>query len=720
MTTLEEPSGATTSATGAGTATTDANSTGWKALEQRVGPLYIRRLGVGMSDRKVWFLMDADLVFGGLSLAADGLGFGVSPDVLQGGDPQLEGALSGLAVAYTSPSLTVAGAIKKKPPDDKFDVNLSGGIIARTPKFSLEVLGNYQHARFGWFTLDVLGILGAPIGEPPVFVVTQLAGGFGYNSRLRVPTLAQVGEFPLLKALTDSNGGTETGTGGATGKGAATKAGAGDAAGQLLKLLGELRGDAGGTGWVTPAPGSFWAAAGLTFTACEMISGEAVLAVGFSGDVSITLAGHANASFPSLKDVPPQAALPRYSVVDVDVLVNYRTSTGLFAAEAALTARSFLLHPDCHLTGGLALYVWASGAHSGDFVLTVGGYPDHYPVPAHYPRVERVGVTWSPSADVAISGTAYCALTPQAVMAGGALDVSYHSGGLKAWLHASVHAIVAWAPFHFDVNVSVSVGVQYTFSTLGWQHTISAHVTVGLDVWGPPTGGLAHVDLTAVSFSVPFGQERPSKPAALDWKQVRAKLLPAQALCLSPLEGLKPSGDAMGVLEPTGDTAKAGKPSSGAKKRPDWHASASGFSFSVRCAVPATTMTFCEQPVELGAPPPLGVRPMRREQLVCLHDLSIRYQPATGGKERILNADELAGWTRTPVFGEVPAAIWGPPLEGDGQQMPDPDAGVLRGRVLGMTVTAHAPQLNGAITVPGKFLVSENKKAAGLPLRAKR
>ena len=47
--------------------------------------------------------------------------------------------------------------------------------------------------------------------------------------------------------------------------------------------------------------------------------------------------------------------------------------------QAQLTDNSWLLYPDVRLTGGFAYVIWFTGAHAGEFVLTMGGFhPDFH------------------------------------------------------------------------------------------------------------------------------------------------------------------------------------------------------------------------------------------------------------------------------------------------------------------------------------------------------
>ncbi|NYJ34519.1 DUF6603 domain-containing protein [Nocardiopsis aegyptia] len=725
-------SGAASSDEGEGTASGGDSkpSVSWKDVRRQLGPLDLRKIGLGHHDRKLWLMFDAGLAFAGLSAQTDGLGLGFSPAELRAGQFTPEPVLDGLTVAYSRPPLTLSGGFERWPADDEFDVRLGGTVNVSATKFSLEAVGSYQHARAGWFSLDVIGRLGVKFGEPPVFVVTGLMGGFGYNSRLRVPAITEIDSFPLLTAMTDTapehtkdgaegtkvdTGGTE-GTAGAKaevseagaeetkpaeagteGEGQTPKGGPDPASAvteRQTALLEQLRGE-GEDAWLVPAAGEFWAAAGLTFTAFEMISGEAVLAVGLGDDLSITLIGHADATFPSAKDVPGAAPATHYAVADMDLRVGYLRSQHLFSAEARLTDKTYVVSKDCRVTGGLALYTWMSGPHGGDFVLSIGGYPDGYPVPDHYPRVDRVAIDWTPSTGVVVHGEAYFALTPRAIMAGGALNVSYRSGGLHAWLDLAAHILIAWAPFHFDVGVSVSIGVEYTFHLLFWDVTVGAHFSVEVDLHGPPTGGRVTIDWTVISFHVDFGAPPQGALAQrLSWEEFSSKLLPDQHLMLTPLAGLHTEA-----------------PGTGAPGRESvWTVVAHGFSFGMRCAVPATQAHFCDRNITAAetAPEPVSVRPMGVRTTGAYHSVSV--ESLSGGEPRPLNEEELANWTTTVATGSVPAALWGSADD------TGPDHSLVKDQFLGLTCTVAGSARVGEIDLPASVLTATTEPTAPLPL----
>ena len=75
-----------------------------------------------------------------------------------------------------------------------------------------------------------------------------------------------------------------------------------------------------------------------------------------------------------------------------------------------------MIDPACHLTGGFAFYVWfGDNPHSGQFVLTLGGYHPDFSPPSYYPSVPRLGFNWPVSSEYGSSseGTLHLTKTGQ-------------------------------------------------------------------------------------------------------------------------------------------------------------------------------------------------------------------------------------------------------------------------------------------------------------------
>ncbi len=70
------------------------------------------------------------------------------------------------------------------------------------------------------------------------------------------------------------------------------------------------------------------------------------------------------------------------AVVQMTLLATYDPAEGVLGVQAQLTQNSFVLSKNCRLTGGFAFYSWFSGAHAGDFVVSLGGYHPNFSKPA--------------------------------------------------------------------------------------------------------------------------------------------------------------------------------------------------------------------------------------------------------------------------------------------------------------------------------------------------
>jgi hypothetical protein len=377
-----------------------------------------------------------------------------------------------------------------------------------------------------------------------------------------------------------------------------------------------------------------------------------------------------------------------------------------------------VIDPACKLTGGFAFYVWfGDNPHSGQFVLTLGGYHPQFSPPSYYPSVPRLGFNWPVSNEVSISGDAYFALTPSAVMAGAGLQVLFNSGDLSAWFKGQMDALITWAPFSYLIDISVDIGASYRMS-LGWlTTTFKVDLSADLTIWGPPMGGQAHVNWTVISFTVNFGASQNSAPAPLDWTNADGTgfaqtLLPhttpssqasrvmarvAQALApdaAPPAAAATPSGiytitvnDGLlkSFTDANGDTI--------------WVVRSNHFKFSAQSAIPSTDIAITpvtSQPPgaattirardvsPVGDSYSLAIRPMGAVLTSSIFTITMTNQDGT--------TYDLGGdFDHEPVLSSLPVAKWGQPLA-PGQQ-PEPNA-QLPGCVMGLQkLTPKMPAL---------------------------
>lgn len=274
---------------------------------------------------------------------------------------------------------------------------------------------------------------------------------------------------------------------------------------------------------------------GIPFFSIIMIDSFVRLAMTFDlNNYELNVQGIAGIVVPiKISDISPLAE------AKVTLKANFIPDEGFLKINTQLASDSFILSKNCHLTGGLAFYIWFLGKHAGDFVQTIGGYNPKFNVPTFYPKIPRVGFNWRVDSNISLKGDAYYALCSHALMAGGSLEATWHSGSLKAWFTAAADFVIAWQPYNYSVAIYADIGVSYTYHFFGTHH-IQAHVGADLSLWGPDFSGKAHVHLWIVSFTIKFGNAAPQKPQPNDWQTFKTSLLPADtSICtVSVTDGL--------------------------------------------------------------------------------------------------------------------------------------------------------------------------------------
>jgi DNA-binding beta-propeller fold protein YncE len=554
----------------------------------------------------VWVLFDASLGMAGLVLAVDGLGLGIPLS-----DPAHPAVrLDGFGVAYSKPPLAIKGALVNRPPDQTYELLVQGVLVLSAQKFGLTALGAYARARQSPHdpSMFLFGKATGRFGGPPPVQITGIMAGLGFNTSVHLPEGDRVLDFPFLKDLTST-----------------------DPDADPMEVLNGLMN--GPDAWVRPAVGQMWFAAGLAFSVFEFIQGQGLLVLEVGDDFAIALLGTAEARFP--KDIPVNP----YAQVRLGLSAKYRASEGVLKLTAQLAPGSYVIDRDCVLTGGFALYIWLDDAHAGDFVLTLGGYHPRFPVPRHYPTVPRLGFSWPVTRELTISGGAYFALTPGALMAGGALDVNYRSGDLHAWLTAHADMLIEWVPFRFDVEIGISIGVSYVLNLWLVRETIRVEVGATLRLWGPPTAGEVTVHLWFISFTVSFGSGPSQQDSPAPWSDVVKQLpAPQDAVRLTPMDGLSPAR--------AKDEHGTGM----------WIATPGAFSFAVRAAVPVTTLNLGEGSAATPIPGhEVNIRPRRDQGRHLDSVLTVTLFRGTVQQP-------LSDWYAGPgaqVRSSLPTALWG-------------------------------------------------------------
>jgi hypothetical protein len=661
----------------------------WFTIQKSFGPVTLSRIGAMYQSetQTLWFEIEGSLKLGPLTLSLAGLGIG-SP--LTTFEPRF--TLGGLGLAYNSPPLTIAGGFVNLVPPGSPTFAFAGGLTIGTSKFTLTAFGYYGNTT-GFPSLFIFGYLAAPIGGPPAFFVTGVALGFGYNSSLAIPEIDQIATFPFVQVLPGStNSNTDL-----FGKNPTP-----------LDVLEKILNPPSPPIWVMPKAGSLWFAAGITFTSFQLVNSQALVIVEVGDELVIALVGTARAQFPPATGM----ATPIYAYIELDLLVRFAPQEGVFSLQAVLAKSSFLLDKSCVLTGGFAFFVWfGENKHSGNFVLTLGGYNSGFTPPDYYPAVPIVGFHWSIDSSISIGGGVYFALTPAVLMAGGRFDATYQAGNLKAWFNAHADVIMRWKPFWLDAQIGITIGASYKIDLGLTTSTITAELGCDLELWGPPTGGFVSVDWYIISFTIPFGSSKTTAPTIHGWNDVQAML---------PNTGTEAAPNVVKITPGAGlATDTTSPPGSGPRRVADdpappgpWIVRGSQFGFATSTSIPVTTATIGGSQAFHGST--FNVHPLQWTDVSATHVLTVT---DSGGNDRSTSFQAAA------VTNGVPASLWGsPPESKDGPQVPSGKDLLVPNQIVGVSLQVNAPQIGasaGAIDIFANLSsVDLGLPGANLPLNS--
>ncbi len=667
-------------------------------IQRSLGPLQCEKLGLGWvqdssdsSKNRLSLLFDGGLKLGALNIELSGLSVGI-PVTTPGDFSKYKLDLNGLGISFKTTSVELSGAFLKLPKDPKakpprdYD-SYNGVVLLKAGTFALTALGSYAFVQDagqgdkGYASLFIFGILNGAIGGPGFFFVTGLAAGFGYNRRLMLPEQDGVPEYPLVAGASDPSklGAKKNAAGGWDAPSPAT----------ALNQISQL---------VPPERGQYWLAAGVRFTSFNLINSTALLVVGFGKELEIAILGLSWMSLPP--PVSPGASAPaiKYAYAELGIVIKILPAKGVFSATAILSANSFVIDPKCKLTGGFAFYVWfGDNTFAGQFVLTLGGYHPDFKSPDHFPRVPRLGFNWPLPGNVTISGEAYFALTPSAVMAGGGLQVLYHNGNLQAWFKAEMNALIVWAPFHYQLLIAVSLGASYRLNLLFVTITLKVELGASLKIWGPPMGGELYVSWYIISFTVGFGAAKTSSPPSLEWINKDGT---GFAQTLLPHKTLDPKVATLGpggAVEPDGvytvvvNNGLLKTITQGAATI--WVVRGNHFTFSAVTVIPTTAVEITPVPGEKAKTK--FTPPEKTDYFVCIRpmnaNLSASVFTLTLTDNTTHSTFDLAGkFDFDLAWRPVEAAKYGRPLGG---KTPDPNE-LLPKRLMGIeNVTAKPPVL---------------------------
>lgn len=503
-----------------------SDGTFWINIQKLIGFLYFRRLGIKYENGKLWFSLDCSLNAGYLKIDLMEGSIGTSLS-----DFHPEFRILGLGIEFKGPGLDIGGALFKSPsPEPNVDWEYAGGAVIRIMNYSLSAWGSYANIYTNpehtatTPSMFLFAQFNGTLGGPPFFVLTGLSGGFGYNSRLRLPQIKEVHEFPFVTSAFPS-------------KLKNTPVSSYDQS--PAQVLRNLYGLNGGKPWLTHEAGQYWLAFGIAFKSFELITTNALLVAEFGNSLQLMLIGLSKGRFPTVGHA--------YAFIELQIEVGVDFEKGSAQLSAQLSQNSYLIDPHCRITGMFAAIVWFDPSpYAGDFVFVSGRYNPKFQPPDHYPNpTSLIGISWTPDNCTTITGGSYFALTPSSIMAGGMLDIHYNSGPFSAWLKTWTDLLMYWHPFHFDVQIGVTVGASYH---VGWgflSFTVSGEFGLNLNLYGPPTGGVFTVHIWKYQIDVYIGAAK-AKVTALTWAAFKERLLPSEQDLLKfiPKEGIIAKNDA--------------------------------------------------------------------------------------------------------------------------------------------------------------------------------
>lgn len=661
-------------------------------IQRALGPLQCQKIGLGwvQKDKFLSLLFDGGIHLDALSVDLYGLSVGM-PIGSPGDFSKYKLDLDGMGLALKAGQVELSGAFVKLGPDEKSTPKrlypeYNGVVLIKAGTFSITAIGSYAYVKEnddGYASLFIFGALEGKLGGPAFFYVTGLAAGFGYNRGLVLPDMDGVADFPLVAAASDP------------------------------KKLGGLPPNPAkalqGLGSTVPAVrGNYWLAAGVRFTSFDLVNTTALLVVQFGQELEIALLGVSKITLP-----PPSASgasTVKYAYAELAMQVKLLPAKGFFSATAVLTPNSYVLDPACKLTGGFAFYVWfGDHENAGQFVLTLGGYHPDFDPPPHFPKVPRLGFNWPLPGNVTISGEAYFALTPSAIMAGAGLQVLYSSGNLRAWFKAQMDALVSWAPFHYRLDISISIGASYRVNLLFVTTTLKVELGASLAIWGPPMGGRVHINWYIISFTVSFGADESQQPKPLKWQNADGTGFAQTLLPHGPKKALKAHNVLLEApaaplpVEPDGVyTIRANDGQSGTIQKDGkdiWIVRANHFVFSAVTEFPATEVNVKGSSTTKKFTPKeacgedyttVHIRPMEAEVTASVFE--VKMTDVHGA------AYDLPAVFDFKVFCQpVPAAKWGKPVPpGQRPEMND----WLPNRLLGLEkITPRQPALTPSGTM---------------------
>jgi hypothetical protein len=470
----------------------------WINVRKKLGPLDLQRIGVAFTDGKLIFLLDASVSISVLSIQLMGLGLGFE---LQWPIEVPSFYIDGMGLSFKKDPIEISGAflrgIEKVTIDNQIIevTSYSGAARIKAAGFGISGIGSY--AQYPVNGVDqtsffIYAVFEGAIGGPAFFFVTGIAAGFGYNRTVNIPPIENVNRFPLVAMALNPD---------------------------PLKTLSDILIDLINLNAIPISPGDYWFAIGIKFTTFKVLDSFILLVVKFGNRLEFAILGLSILKWPEVGIT--------VVYIELAVVASFGPESEVIAVRAIITKNSWVFTKDCKLAGGFAMFIWISGEHAGDFVVTLGGYHPKFVKPEHYPAVDRLSLNWIINSSVYMKGELYFALTSSSIMAGGMWNVNYDFGFIKASLIIRADMIISWAPFYYEIEAAVRVRIEANIEALGVQIRYRLEMSANLHICGPPFAGSVNVNWIILSFTIPFGDDKQRKPDPLEWNEFRNSFIPA-------------------------------------------------------------------------------------------------------------------------------------------------------------------------------------------------
>lgn len=354
--------------------------------------LSISGVGLQYSQGTLWLFLDASIKLGPIEMDLIGFGIGlklVGDGAINLGDlsnlssdadalaKALSFQLQGLAMDFNQPPVLIAGVFEHivTATLDAY----RGGIAVGVDPYDFVAVGEYAEVTENnntYKSIFIYAKLDGPLIDLEIAIIEGVRLGFGYNSFVRTPTVQQLAQFPFINDSGVSGAGTDP-----------------------MAILTAMRG--GDNPWVQVKQDSYWFVFGLSVSAFDIITATAVALLEFTSQ-GVVVSIFADV----IGQMPPST--PRSDcIVYVELLMNAELNFiyDYFFVQAALAPTSFLLVPECHLSGGYAMGTWfGTSDYAGDWVYTIGGYHRQFQPPSYYPQPDRLQISFQIGDNMSLVG----------------------------------------------------------------------------------------------------------------------------------------------------------------------------------------------------------------------------------------------------------------------------------------------------------------------------